>query len=81
MWNLASVHFETTVSVSAMCTVDAKGAIGSEIIVDTPDGTPGDEAQLEACLGPFRDSGNFNTRQVHGFYRTYHRLKNHFGRT
>jgi hypothetical protein len=41
----------------------------------------GDKAQLEARFGPFRDSANFDVRSVHGFHRTYHRLKNHFGRT
>jgi hypothetical protein len=41
----------------------------------------GDEAQLEARFGPFRDIANFDARSVHGFHRTYHRLKNHFGRT
>jgi hypothetical protein len=41
----------------------------------------GDEAQLEARFGPFRDSANFDARSVHDFHQTYHRLKNHFGRT
>ena len=41
----------------------------------------GDEAQLEARFGPFRDSANLEIRSVHGLRRTYHRLENHFGRT
>ena len=41
----------------------------------------GDEAQLEACLGPFGDSANLDVGQVHGLRRTYHRLRNHFERT
>jgi hypothetical protein len=40
----------------------------------------GDEAQLEARFGIFRDSANLDARSVHGLRRTYHRLRNHFGR-
>jgi uncharacterized Fe-S cluster-containing radical SAM superfamily protein len=36
----------------------------------------GDEAQLEACFGPFGDSANLDVRLVHGLRRTYHRLRN-----
>jgi hypothetical protein len=39
----------------------------------------GDEAQLEAHFGPFGDSANLD--EVHGLHRTYHRLRNHLGRT
>jgi hypothetical protein len=41
MWNLVSVHLETVlVSVQYRCTVCAERSIGSEIIMDAPDGTP-----------------------------------------
>jgi hypothetical protein len=41
MWNLISVHLDTMlVSVDDRCMVCAKRTIGSEIILDTPDGTP-----------------------------------------
>ena len=41
MWNLVLVHLETVfVSVQDRCMVCAKHTIGSEIIFDTPDGTP-----------------------------------------
>ena len=41
MWNLVSVCLETVlVSVQGRCTVSAKCTIGSEIILDAPDGTP-----------------------------------------
>jgi hypothetical protein len=46
------------------CVVCAKHTIGSEIILDTPNGTPSDEAQLEARFGPFGDSANLD--EVHG---------------
>ena len=38
----------------------------------------GDEAQLEACFGPFRDSANLDARSVHGLCRTYHRFGKSF---
>jgi hypothetical protein len=41
----------------------------------------GDEAKLEAHFGPFGDSANLDAIKVHGLRRTYHRLRNHFGRT
>ena len=41
----------------------------------------GDEAQVEASFGPFRDIANLVARSVHGLRRMYHRLGNRFGRT
>jgi hypothetical protein len=41
----------------------------------------GDEAQVEAQFGLFRDSANLDARHVHGLSQTYHRLGNHFGCT
>jgi hypothetical protein len=38
----------------------------------------GDEAQVEACFGPFEDSVSVSARMVQDLYDT---LKNHFGRT
>ena len=41
MWNLVSVHLDTVlVSVQDRCMVCAKHTIGSEIVLETPDGTP-----------------------------------------
>ena len=41
MWNLVSVRLETVlVSVQDRCTVCTKCTIGSEIVLDAPDGTP-----------------------------------------
>jgi hypothetical protein len=41
MWNLVSVFFVTVlVLVQDWCTVSAKYTIGSEIVLDTADGTP-----------------------------------------
>jgi hypothetical protein len=38
----------------------------------------GDEAHEKARFGPFGDSANLD--EVHGLRRTYHRLRNRFGR-
>jgi hypothetical protein len=46
------------VSVQDRCTVCAKHLIGSEIVLDTPDGTARYEAQVEGRFSPFGDSGN-----------------------
>ena len=35
--------------VEDWCTVCTKRTIGSEIVLDAPDGTLGDEAQVKAC--------------------------------
>jgi hypothetical protein len=41
MWNRFSVHLETVlVLMQYRCTVCAEHTIGSEIILDAPDGTP-----------------------------------------
>jgi hypothetical protein len=39
----------------------------------------GDMAQVEAYFGPFGDSANLD--EVRDLRRTYHWLRNHFGRT
>jgi len=41
----------------------------------------GDEAQVEARFGLFRDSANLDATYVYGFRRMYHRLRSHFGCT
>ena len=41
MWSLVLVYLETVLeSVQDRCMVCAKRIIGSEIVLDTPDGTP-----------------------------------------
>jgi hypothetical protein len=45
MWNLVLVYFMTVLVLEEdRCMVCAKCTIGLEIILDTPDGTPSDEA-------------------------------------
>jgi hypothetical protein len=43
-------------------TVCAERTIGLEIILDAPMVPQGDEAQVEACFGPFGDSANLDAR-------------------
>ena len=82
MSNLISIHLETVLlSVHDRCTVYANRTIGSGIVLDAPDGTAGDEAQLKDHFGPFENSGNIDARWVHGLRRTYQRLGNRFGHT
>ena len=54
-------------SVQDRCMVYARCTIGLQIILDAPDGTLGDEAQVEARFYPFGDSANLDARKVHGF--------------
>jgi hypothetical protein len=44
------------------CMVCAIRTIGSEIILDAPDGTLGDEDQMEARFSPFGNSVSFSAR-------------------
>jgi hypothetical protein len=50
------------VSVQDRCMVCAKSTIGTEIILDAPDGTPRFEAQMEAHFSPFGDGANHYPR-------------------
>ena len=60
-WNLISVRLDTMlVSMQDRCIVCARRTIGSEIIVDTPNGTTSNEAQVEAHFGSFRDSAKID---------------------
>jgi hypothetical protein len=49
-------------SVHDRCMVCAIRTTGSEIVLDAPDGTLSDEAQMEARFGPFGDSVSFSAR-------------------
>ena len=68
-------------SVQDRCMVCARRTIGSEIVLDAPDGTTSNEALVEAHYGPLGDSAKLDARWVHGLRRTYHSLGHHFGRT
>jgi hypothetical protein len=46
-----------------------------------PMGLLGDVGHVESHFGPFGESVSVGARLVHGLCETYHRLRNHFGRT
>ena len=63
LWNLISVHLETElVSVQDRCMVCAKRTIGSQTILDAQMVLLGDEAQVQARFGLFRDSTSLDAR-------------------
>ena len=55
-WKLISVHLEIVLTlIQDRCTVCGERTIGSGIILDTPDGTPGDTGHVASRYGPFGD--------------------------
>jgi hypothetical protein len=50
------------VSVQDSCMVCVMRTLGLEIILDTPDGTPGVEAQVDARFSLFGDIANLDAR-------------------
>ena len=82
-WKLILVHLEIVlILMQDRCTICAECTIGSEHHFGrTPMVLLGDKAQVEAHFGPFGDSANLDARLVHALRRTYHRLRNRFGRT
>ena len=63
MWNLISVSLETVfLSVQDRCMVCAKRTLGLETVLDAPMVLLGDEAQVQACFGLFRDSTSLDAR-------------------
>ena len=61
--DLTSFHLETVlVSVQDRCMVCAKRTIGSETVLDAPMVLLGDEAQVQAHFGVFRDSASLDSR-------------------
>ena len=63
MSNHVSVHLEMVlVSVQDRCVVCAKRTIGQETVMDAPMVLLGDEAQVQARFGLFRDSTSLDAR-------------------
>jgi hypothetical protein len=79
---LCSVRLEIVLILTQdRCMVSTKRTIVSQIVWDAPDGLVSDMGRVESHFSPFGDSVSVCARQVHGLHRTYHRHKNHFGRT
>ena len=67
MSNLVSVRLEMVlVSVQDRCTICAKRTIGLETVLDALMVLLGDEAQVQAHFGVFRDSASLDARLVRG---------------
>ena len=63
MSNHVSVRLEVVlVSVQDRCMVRTKRTIGPETVLDAPMVLLGDEAQVQALYGQFRDSTSLDTR-------------------
>ena len=63
IWILASLCLETVlVSMQDRCMVYARHATGSKIVLDASMVPLGDEAQVVARFGPFRDKANHDAR-------------------
>ena len=57
MWNLVSIRLEIVfVLVQDRCTVSAECIIGSEVVLDAPDGILRDMGLVESHFSPFGDS-------------------------
>jgi hypothetical protein len=69
------------VLVQHRCAVCAKRTIGSEIILNAPDGSPRRVGHVESRFDPFGDSVSVGAIYVHGFREMYHWHRNCFGRT
>jgi len=62
-WKLISVLLEIVLILAQdRCMVCVERTIGSEIVLDTPDGTTSNEAQVGTHFGPFGDSANLDAR-------------------
>jgi hypothetical protein len=60
-WKLVLIRLEIVLILTQdRCTVCAKCIIGLEIILDVHNGILGDEAEVEACFGPFGGSANLD---------------------
>jgi hypothetical protein len=63
MWNLISVYLEIVLILPQdWCIIYTEDTLGSEIILDTPDGILGDVGHVKSRLGPFGDSVSVSVR-------------------
>jgi hypothetical protein len=63
MWNLNSVHLEIVLILTQdWCIIYTEQDIGSEIILDSPDGILGDVGHVKSRFSLFGDGVCVNTR-------------------
>jgi hypothetical protein len=81
-WKLDSVCLEIVlIYTQDRCTVWAERTEAQKSFWAHGRELRSDVDHVESHLGPFEDSVSVSARQVHGLPQTYHRLRNHFGRT
>jgi hypothetical protein len=79
---LTSIHLEIVLILTQdRCTVCTEHTIGSKSFYTHPMKLLGDMSHVESHFGPFRDGVSVGARYGHCLHQTYHRLRNHFGRT
>ena len=62
-WNLISVRLETVLILTQdQCTVCVERTIGSEIVLDAPDGSPRLRGSCGISFGPFGDGVSVDVR-------------------
>jgi hypothetical protein len=62
-WKLISFHLEIVLILTQdRCTVCIECTMGSEIVLDAPDGTPSDVGHGESCFGSFGDGVSVGAR-------------------
>ena len=62
-WKLDLVYLEIVLVLTQdKCTVCTERTIGSEIVLDAPDGTPCDVGHVESPFSPFGDSVSVSAR-------------------
>ena len=62
-WKVDLVYLEIVLILTQhKCTVYAERTIGSEIVLDAPDGTPCDVGHVESPFCPFGDSVSVSAR-------------------
>ena len=77
---LLSVHLEIVLILTQdRCKFCTECTLVSKTFWTHPMELLGDEAQVEYCFDPFRDSVSISAREVHGLFQT--RLGNHFDHT
>jgi hypothetical protein len=78
MYKIISVHLKILLILTQdRGTFCAQDTIASEVILELL----GDVDHVESYFGPFGDSVSVGAGQEHGLRQTFHRLRNHFGRT
>ena len=66
-WKLISVYVEIVLILTQdRCTVCVECTIGSNIVLDAPDGLLGDVGLVESLFFLFGDSVSVGARKVHG---------------